>query len=432
MFDAGHILVDLCERRDERLAVTVCNTRTGEIPMNLMKPASRANARRLMSLVYGLCPLAHLNAFDAARAAARGISAGELRDMTEGFSESALVAEALVENLRVMTLSLEQLLPAGPRIAESVETAKRFGALRGKILALVRLAGSLDPLACGALPQDWDDANNLLNDAAAELAAAFEAMLFGMHPEKWLAGPAADPAALEAWADEFRAKLPAAAWIAHVEAMGGHWGAVECSLLPRAPAVMEELGARMLLEQGFALAPRWRGTTRLTGAYARAASSERFKPFAERGPDAFTLAAARLMETALGLTLLDGSASVRCRRFFALEAAGTPCTASAKTAEGFVGTAESARGLLTHAVSVDDMHEPVRLVITSPTEWQFAPEGPAARAAARYVKSRSAVDLKDPAERSALEARLREVLFGLDACVPILFQHRTNGGPLHA
>lgn len=431
MFDPGHILVDLCERRDERIVVTICNTRTAQVAHQLMQPASRANARRLISLVYGLCPIAHLCAFDAARAAAAGVNMTELRRRTAAFPESALALEAMIENLRVMTLEVEHLLPDAPHVTADLAHAKRLGSLRGRLQTIVHMLGALDPLRTND-PEAWIEAHESIDQAAPEIREAFGSMLFGMPADAWLSGPGRHPQALRAWAQAHAGELPAAAWLHKASSHGESWGAVSCELLPTALQVMDELGARMLSEQGFALAPRWQHSPRLTGAYARMAHSALFKPFAERGPDAFTLSAARLMECALGPRLLQGGMHARMKRFDALEAAGTPLAACARTSEGAVGTAESARGLLTHAIATDAQGEPERLAITSPTEWQFAPEGPAARVAADLVRRLCGDTPKGERCRHLLEQNLREALFGLDACVPVVFQHRSTGGPDHA
>lgn len=432
MFDPGHILVDLCERRCERLTVTVCNTRTARVANELVKPESRQNARRLIGLVYGLCPLAHLNAFDAARGAAKGISVAELRERTLAFGESALMLEALTENLRVMTLEVQTLLPAGPRITDDITNAKRFGSLRGKVQTLVHVASAMDPLAASDDGHAWTQAAEVVDQVLPGLTDAFRDMLFGMTPEAWLETATASPEAMLDWAKAHSDRLPAAAWLVHVAERGPRWGAVDCERLPAAPVIMDELGSRMLSESGFALAPRLQHRPRLTGAFARMEHAAIFRPFSRRGPDALTLTAARLFECALALRLLEGGAQSRMRRFAGLEAAGTPLVASALTSEGAVGTAESARGLLAHALTLDADGLPAALAITSPTEWQFAPEGSAARVAAEIVRRLCGEGPKCERCRQALEQTLKEALFGLDACVPVVFQHRANGGQPHA
>lgn len=446
MFDPGHILVDLCTRRDERLTVTVCNTRSARVAEELVKPATRANARRLIGLVYGLCPLAHLNAFDAARAAALGRTVGELRARTLAFGESALMLEALTENLRVLTLEVQNLLPAGPRVTDNIGNAKRFGALRGRVQTLVHVASAMDPLAGlddNPTTDDakkracaWAQAAEVVDQMLPDLTTAFRDMLFGMTPEAWLTEAATSEDALLGWAEAHRDTLPAAHWIAHLAKRPAGWGAIGCERLPASAKILDELGSRMLSETGFALAPRLSHRPRLTGAYARMEHAAIFRPFSRRGPDAMSLAAARLFECALGLRLLEGDHAARARRFTTLEAAGTPLVAAAPTTEGAVGCAESARGLLAHAVTLDEDRLPEHLAITSPTEWQFAPEGPAARVASELVRrlcGESKTECcRELLSQNSLEQQLKEALFGLDACVPVVFQHRANGGPLHA
>ena len=63
-----HVLPKPCGKA----SVCVSSTRTNGIARMLASPEHRANARRLITLLYGLCPIAHLTAFDSALLAARG------------------------------------------------------------------------------------------------------------------------------------------------------------------------------------------------------------------------------------------------------------------------------------------------------------------------------------------------------------------------
>ncbi|KAB7661346.1 hypothetical protein GBM95_04680 [Sutterella seckii] len=66
-----HVLPKPCGKA----SVCVSSTRTNGIARMLASPEHRANARRLITLLYGLCPIAHLTAFDSALLAARGARA---------------------------------------------------------------------------------------------------------------------------------------------------------------------------------------------------------------------------------------------------------------------------------------------------------------------------------------------------------------------
>ena len=63
-----HVLPKSCGKA----SVCVSSTRTNGIARMLATPEHRSNARRLITLLYGLCPIAHVTAFDSASVAARG------------------------------------------------------------------------------------------------------------------------------------------------------------------------------------------------------------------------------------------------------------------------------------------------------------------------------------------------------------------------
>ena len=94
---------------------------------------------------------------------------------------------------------------------------------------------------------------------------------------------------------------------------------------------------------------------------------------------------------------------------------------------GAIACATTARGLLTHAsgfrqsrFGLEHFH-----AVVSPTEWQFAPEGPGQQAlesAVRHLKRSGA-----GVDEETLRNIIRLALFGLDACVPLDIRLRAAG-----
>ena len=136
----------------------------------------------------------------------------------------------------------------------------------------------------------------------------------------------------------------------------------------------------------------------------------------------FTLTLARLLDTAdlaLGLLVSDpesGEAdSPDVTRLPALVGVSFPH-------EGGMALVETARGLLIHAkgwqpVTADEAPERF-YAVTSPTEWQFAPSGPAQEAVHKAFRALLDENLiiKTP---EGMSRSIRLALFGLDPCVPI-------------
>ena len=100
-----HVLPKPCGKA----SVCVSSTRTNGIARMLASPEHRANARRLITLLYGLCPIAHLTAFDSALLAARGRPSEKRGSAFARLPETAVTAEAIVENLRVLVCESEKL-----------------------------------------------------------------------------------------------------------------------------------------------------------------------------------------------------------------------------------------------------------------------------------------------------------------------------------
>ena len=73
-----------------------------------------------------------------------------------------------------------------------------------------------------------------------------------------------------------------------------------------------------------------------------------------------------------------------------------------------------------HAVKLSPSGELQTLRITSPTEWQFSPNGAGQRMASLAAKT-FLYPKDDMDDRAKLENAVERALFGLDACVPTVF-----------
>mgnify|MGYP000967199040 CR=1 FL=1 len=87
MIESGTVHIDLSPKPGGRAGVVVLNARTNGIARMLASPEKRAKARRLIPLLYGLCPCAHLASFDAARSRAMGLCDAERRARTGALPE---------------------------------------------------------------------------------------------------------------------------------------------------------------------------------------------------------------------------------------------------------------------------------------------------------------------------------------------------------
>ena len=426
MIESGTVHVDLSPKPGGRAGVVVLNARTNGIARMLASPEKRAKARRLIPLLYGLCPCAHLASFDAARSRAMGLCDAERRARTGALPERAVLLEAVVENLRVLVMDAGTLAGVRP----DATMLRTIGRLRARLGTLIRHVAAADPLRPEAI-------DGPLRAAAAEtVSALFEdaleaagTMLFGRAPEQWL-NETTGIDALERWAVEFGDRLPVARLARGFLMRPANFGRVSAPLLPghnAGPVFADELLYRMMHEPGFDLAPVWKGATRLTGAIVRRLNEPLVAGLAAlRGVCAVTLLAARLTDTAamlgaLRASLGDADTSSGMSPNGRWE---TPLSTYGFRAGQALCLTETARGLLAHAVSVNDAGEAVRLRITSPTEWQFSPDGPGQQAATLLARDLNADATEEkPVDFDEFEALLRLALFGLDACVPLDF-HR--------
>ena len=434
MIETGAIHVCVGMKPTGRLTLSLTNTRTAAPARLLCAPENRGKARRLVTLLFGLCPIAQLVAFDEARAAALGVPGPVVR--TGRLAALGVVLEAIVETIRVLVADAARM--AG--LQHAPEAGRAIGRMRVELGRIVEVLLSADPSGDAALftspahqrrvDAGFRSAETLLEEALAVARSA----VYGEAPERFDL-ERKTCASLEAWARSHAAgekPLAAAALFSQMLEKGKGACEIEIPFLPvrtekTTNAFAEELLNRMLVETDFELSPFWQGTPRLTGTLSRMRSAHPAGEtlLAENGNSPVSLLGSRLLELAIALRhakrLLATRGEAPSRAYadsivwhFAEEESG------AKRREA-ISLVETARGLLAHAVRLDESGEVATLRITSPTEWQFAPYGAGQRILLALVKR--CYNDAPPASRCRLEAQVRRVLFGLDPCVPIEFAY---------
>ncbi len=438
MIDTGAIEVTVCAKSG-RAALSLTNTRTDAAARLIAAPANRTKARRLFTMLYGLCPVAHLSCFDAAKLSASGTNEAVRRAADGGFVEAAMLLEGLVESLRVLLLEASRLM--GLRLEP--EDARALGALRTGVATLAEHILAMNPFAYeNRTPEGGIVFSARRLEAAKETARSVEAgarvlavkRLFGMEPVEALERLTSE-SALAGWAASASlapTASPAAALLARYLKRGADFSDMESPMLfarekKQSESFADELLHRMLHEPGFALAPFWEGSPRLTGAASRMRTHPLVKEMCrQRGLSPSTLLAARILETAIGLELVrrycwpEKAAAIEIPSSEAFEPLPASILWTYSPEPGVaLALAETARGLLAHALRLGPDGGIAELKITSPTEWQFAPYGPGQRMLLALSRSLSLKEPKTAEEREEISQAVRETLFGLDACVPI-------------
>ena len=448
-----HVLPKPCGKA----SVCVSSTRTNGIARMLAANEHRANARRLITLLYGLCPIAHLTAFDGALLAARGHPSEKRGSAFARLPEAAVTAEAIVENLRVLVCESEKLeartallggfaatqegkppLPLTPILGQ--EEHRQIGALRARLALIAQLLVKLDPHAEeGPDPAPFQRLLDALSALLAEARTAASRLLFGMDPAEFLKNVHERRFDLRGWAESHAGTIPAAHLLRSLLAEPRPPEA-DVQFLPERSEIMtpdfaEEIAYRLLNDSGFDMAPFWQGAPRLTGALSRMRNNPAVRDLLiSEGISPVALTGARIVETACfferAKALLDLSARL-IDRAMPKEGESAPLSTSEEDGRNVLWTygpeagigisfVETARGLLMHAVKLSPSGELQTLRITSPTEWQFSPNGAGQRMASLAAKT-FLYPKDDMDDRAKLENAVERALFGLDACVPTVF-----------
>ena len=449
-----HVLPKPCGKA----SVCVSSTRTNGIARMLASPEHRANARRLITLLYGLCPIAHLTAFDSALLAARGRPSEKRGSAFAALPEAAVTAEAIVENLRVLVCESEKLeaktallggfaspaegeppMPLTPILGQ--EEHRQIGALRARLALIAQLLLKLDPHSEEALdPALFRKLLDALSALLGEARTAASRLLFGMEPEAFLKNLHEQRLDLRGWAKSHAGTIPAAHLLLSLLAEPRPPEA-DVQFLPERSEIMtpdfaEEIAYRLLNDSGFDMAPFWQGSPRLTGALSRMRNDPVVRNLLiSEGISPAALTGARIVETAGFFARAEGLLNLSAKlidRAMPKDGESAPAATTEEDGRNVLWTygteagigisfVETARGLLMHAVKLSPSGELQTLRITSPTEWQFSPNGAGQRMASLAAKS-LLYPKDDMDDRAKLENAVERALFGLDACVPAVFQ----------
>ena len=331
----------------------------------LLGGRTAAEAATTLPLLYSICAraqgVAALGAVESAegRAPPRDVVAAR---------EFAVVTETIEEYLRRILIDWPEAM------GHATATAAVASARRG----------------IGAAGESRARFSRVVTDVAAE-------HVYGEPPAAWLDRIGAT--SLETWA-RAAATLPAALLAVLLDGAPA-LGASGVALMPApgANALAEAVLPSLRIRPDYERAPLWNGTPVETGALARMHAHPAVAAMRARlGNSVATRMAARLVELALLLRALDAG-----------PVNGTPCSWLATFApvagEG-VAAVQTARGLLLHRACVVDGRIAAYQIV-APTEWNFHPDGPAARGLAALEA--------DDAEM--LERRARLAVQALDPCV---------------
>ncbi|MHB8347904.1 MAG: nickel-dependent hydrogenase large subunit [Acidiferrobacterales bacterium] len=320
-------------------------------------------ALRALPLVFSVCGVAQASAGMAACEEARGIVA----TAAERARRSVLVAaESIQEHAGRLLLDWPKLF---------IEVEPRFGEIvalcRSMVVLKHALGGEIWQAADGGIPSGPD-----LKVAGAQLSeidAVLAHSIFGMPGRDWLR--IHDEETLRQW---YRHTTTAGARILNaVEDLGlADLGRSSVGTLP--PIAASSLAATLDADSsgGFTAFPVWNGRACETGPLARQGGRRLIAGLWRRnGNGLMTRLAARLVELASSTCRMEGCLKVM--RSSTVRSPVRGCRMQA--AQSGTGIVETARGRLVHRVALrGDSVERYRIL--APTEWNFHPEGPLARA----------------------------------------------------
>ncbi len=240
------------------------------------------------------------------------------------------------------------------------------------------------------------------------LAELVQEMLFSNAATAWLARDGASIAALRHWtveSDTVAARFLDWLWLQP-------WRHAGASAVTPPPAVDDAALAQRLCREGqaFTAQPEWRGSpydmSWFRGVATRPLVAELLRRY---GNGIFTRCAARLVALAETMARLDD--------FFLR---GEVLAPPASMVPGMAHT-EAARGRLTHLVELEG-ERIERLLVLAPTEWNFHPQG---------VAARGLENLRDDGDVS-LEKEAELLIHAIDPCVDYALTIDSRWSPINA
>lgn len=207
-----------------------------------------------------------------------------------------------------------------------------------------------------------------VDDSIAQVHDALSEAVFGVAPSNWL-DTAPHRTALQSWAE--RGTTGAARLLRLV--LERDWQAIGSDDLPHLPALAEADLAKRLNKADaaeFCVMPDWQGQACETTCLSRRRETPLVADLQRQfGKGLLTRLAARLVELATLAARLKPGQNL------------APVQPAPLPARMGIGQVEAARGRLIHALTLD-RGRVARYHLVAPTEWNFHPQGPAARALA--------------------------------------------------
>lgn len=413
----GRILVSIT-RSGKRFRAATVNGRPAAPSADLF--ASLGSQRRRILTFGRYSQVAALAAFDAARRAEMEICDEERREADGGFTERAIMAEALLENLMLLTFKAGDTAKAAVR-SEAAQICRQLRSDSGVLYEAVFAFRPEDGVFARA---EIAQADRFIEGALRLCGPLLYDLVFEMTPEAFL-DDLTTPGDLDSWANAVT--QPAAGILmSRLLDEAELFGRIDSALLPETDGddgfrFADEILHRLIFEPGFDAAPVWLNEPRLTGAVVRHRRHPLIRAmFARSGVTAALLWAARLLDTASLFCFLSGRAVKH-----AVPPASVFSYAPGTVRGGAAAFAETAGGLLTEAFGYrsDDPEERLFAAVR-PADWLYAPEGPAAQTVFALMRGLSRSDRSFSNEAVADAVRL--ALFPLEAGVPIDIQVRSG------
>lgn len=362
MFDTGRILISVRRLNHEHaLSITVRSSRTEAVARWLTGCDIRSrDVEARLATLHALCPEAHRAAWKSALTAAHGTAVRT--------SPLSLQREILWEHLRFLTFDAPRAIGTAP-----LSDPAALGHLRNCLEAAPDSAG-----------------------VAALIRPFITRFVTGMPPERL------DEITTRQALTRLAQSTPTAPARLLQKLLAS--GIADTPVGARSFTASPAEAARWLKVPDFAaMTPTAEGVPQATGAFVREAEQPLIRNLSS-APTLLTLFATRLTEL-LSLTATASSISL----------------VHAQPTGDHEGTAlvATARGTLLYQVSINEKQHAERVRIVTPTDWNFAPDGPCRT----LLSSLPFTDAADFA------CKARWVTTGLDPCVPCdLTFHLTEAG----
>jgi coenzyme F420-reducing hydrogenase alpha subunit len=387
MSDEGRLRITLTRQDAHVRAVDIVSTRPLQAA-RVFETKTPEAVLQLLPLLYSICAMAQAQAAQVACERALGITPPRAVRLAR---ELLVCLETAREHLWRILIDWPALIGEDPQAALAAPLTRLLPEARNALFADGRAFGFEVKLHAA----DW-----ALQDLAGTLDGLLERAVFGCHVRDWRA--IGDKEALDDWSG--RSGGLAARVLRRLRENGWETaGAVEPAFLPSLPDEWLESRLHAPDAEAFIARPDWERLPRETTPLARQQEVPLIRALLAGGGAGLLARMAALLVELAGLPARVRALSVAVRE----DRGGVP-EAPGDAAPTGVGLAqvEAARGRLVHRVELEQGCVR-RYRILAPTEWNFHPDGAAARAL-----------LNLPARDTMLHRRLAASLIAaVDPCV---------------